>query len=127
MPIYYYRDDARRRVVETSFGKVTLADMIRVVDQQVTDGVWDYDVVADARSIGQVPTSSELREILQHIGMITTRHGPRGRVALVTSDPELNRTGTEFAEVCQLIAMELEVFQTIEEATRWLDDELGEP
>jgi hypothetical protein len=48
-------------------------------------------------------------------------------VALVTSDPELNRTGTEFAEVCQLIAMELEVFQTIEEATRWLDDELGEP
>jgi hypothetical protein len=123
MPIYYYRDDANRRVVETSVGKVTLQDMVRVVDQQVADGVWGYDVVADARSIGQVPTPAELRQILQHIGAITTRHGPRGRVALVTSDPELSRTGTQFAEVCQLIAMELEVFQTIDEARHWLDAE----
>lgn len=120
MPIYYERDASRRRVVATSVGAVTLSDALAIIDREA-ENAWSWGVLYDARASDDVPTSADVLSIVKHVGMLTTKHGPRGPVALVVGDSALHKMGRRYASLGELTALDVRVFTTLDEAENWLD------
>jgi hypothetical protein len=121
MPILYERDDARRRVVETYVGTVTLKDLLNALERQLADDAWSYAVLADARAVTKGPTPAELHELLMRIGVLTCERGPRGRAAVVITDRTLAQMGEKFARLSELTAYDVKIFDNIDAADHWLE------
>jgi hypothetical protein len=121
MPILYERNEAKRRVVETSVGTITLKDILNVLERQIADNAWSYGVLADARAATKGPTSAELHKVLMRIGALTLERGPRGRTAVVITDQKKAQMGEKFARLSELAAYDVKVFDNIDAADRWLD------
>src|SRR5436190_19495756 len=121
MPVHYERDDARRRIVATSVGRVTLADTLATIDRQAREGAWSYGVLYDARGAEDVPTPEDVNRLVLHVGQLTTKYGPRGPVALVTHHRKLRNMAQRYGRLGTLTALHVQVFTTMEEAERWLD------
>jgi len=120
--IHYERDDPRRRIVIMSTGKVTSDEVLASLDRQAKEGAWSYSVLYDARAGRSVPTIDEVRRLVLHVGELTCRYGPRGPVALVTTDPQLSRIGHAYANLGELTALDVRVFTDVEDAEQWLDE-----
>ena len=121
MPILYERDDDKRRITAVSVGRVTLADTLAILDRQAAEGAWSYATLHDARASTSVPSAADVQRMVKHIGKLTTKHGPRGQVALVVSDRALSRMGAVYANLGELTALEVRVFSTLDAADEWLD------
>ena len=121
MPIHYERDAGRRRIVATSVGPVTLNDALAVMDRQAAEGGWSYGVLYDMRESDYVPTAADVHMMVKHVGMLTTRHGPRGPVALVVHDAALHAMARRYANLGKLTALDACVFTTLDEAESWLN------
>jgi hypothetical protein len=120
--IHYERDDPRRRIVIMSTGKVTSDEVLASLDRQAKEGAWSYSVLYDARAGRSVPTIDEVRRLVLHVGELTCRYGPRGPVALVTTNPQLSRIGHAYANLGELTALDVRVFTDVEDAEQWLDE-----
>lgn len=120
MPIDYRQDDRRRIVVATSVGHVTQNDVLAIIDRQVAGGAWTYGMVYDTRGSDDVPSKSDLLTVVTRIGTLTTKHGPRGPVALVATAAAMERTGRRYAHLGELTALDVAVFATVEDAEEWL-------
>jgi hypothetical protein len=123
MPLHYERDDRKRRVVVTSVGPVTLAEALAIIDRQAAEGAWSYGVLYDTRGTSDAPTTADLHQLVLRVGALTLKHGPRGRVALVTSDPTLSKMGRRYASLADLTALDVRLFTTLGEAETWLDED----
>ena len=121
MPIHYERDISRRRIVATSVGPVALSDILGVIDRQAGEGAWSYGVLYDTRASDHVPTAADVHLLVKHVGILTTKHGPRGPVALVVRDSALHKMARRYASLSELTALDVSVFTTLDEAERWLD------
>jgi hypothetical protein len=122
MPIQYERDDEKRRIFVTSAGRVTLADTLAIIDRQATEGAWTYGVLYDVRAAQDVPTASDLHQLILRVGVLTTKHGPRGPVAFVVRDAALSKMAARYARLGDLTALDVRLFTTLNDAERWLDD-----
>lgn len=122
MPIHYERDDARRRLVVMTTGHVTSEEVRNTLDRQAKDGAWSYSVLYDARAGRNVPTIEDVRQLVLHVGQLTCRYGPRGPVALVSTDPQLSKMGRAYSNLGELTSLDVKVFTEVEEAERWLDE-----
>jgi hypothetical protein len=100
---------------------VTRDETFAVIDRQAAEGAWSYRVLYDARAGTNAPTEEDIRRMVLHVGGLTTRHGPRGPVALVVSDPHLVMMGGWYACLGELAALRFAVFKTVEEAEDWLE------
>jgi hypothetical protein len=120
MPIHYERDDKKRRILTISEGDVTLDDTLGVIDRQVADGAWTYRMLFDTRASPSLPTLDELQQVVRHVGILTTRYGPRGPVALVVVDPALFAIGDRYARLADLTSLRVGLFATPREAEEWL-------
>jgi hypothetical protein len=120
MPIQYERDDDARRIVITAIGEVTFDEVLAVLDRQVGDGAWSYSVLYDARAGVNEPPLEDVRRLVLHVGRLTTERGPRGPVALVTSNPRMFKMGRAYGDLGELTALNFQVFKTVEEAEQWL-------
>ena len=121
MPIYYERDDGRRLVVAASIGTVTLSEALAIIDRQAAEGAWSYGVLYDVRASDYVPTTQDVLALVKHVGTLTTRHGPRGPVAMVVSDAALDKMCRRYADLGELTSLDVQVFTAHDEAERWLD------
>jgi hypothetical protein len=121
MPIQYTRDDANQRILVTTSGQIRLDDIIATVDRQAKERTWSYAMLYDARAAASTPTMDEMKSLVLHIGKLTTAHGPRGPVALVTNGPLLERVVRVYASLGELTALNVRVFTALAEAERWLD------
>src|SRR4051794_27510293 len=121
MPILFERDAAKRRIVATSVGRVSLRDTLAFIDRQAAEGAWSYATLYDTRASHSVPTADDVNRLVKHIGALTVRHGPRGPVALLVSDAALQRMGRRYARLGELTALNVSVFTTLDQAERWLD------
>jgi hypothetical protein len=121
MSIRYERDDRRRRVHIMSVGPTTTEQVLGTLDRQAADGAWSYSVLYDARASASKPTGNDLRALLLRVGELTTRYGPRGPVAFVTSSARLSRAGQAYANAGELTALNMKVFTSLADAERWLD------
>jgi hypothetical protein len=122
MPLDYRRDDGKRRITVTSTGPVTLAEALAIIDRQATDGAWSYSVLYDLRAAEDAPTAADVHQLVLRVGTLTTRHGPRGRVAFLVSDPALSKMCHRYAKLGDLTALEVHPFVDVEAAGRWLDE-----
>ncbi len=121
MPIHYERDDARRRLVIMTTGQVTTEEVRSTLERQAKEGTWSYSVLYDARAGRNVPTLDDVRQLVLYVGQLTCRYGPRGPVALISSDPQLSRMGKAYSNLGELTSLDVKVFSDVEEAERWLD------
>jgi hypothetical protein len=123
MPIHYERDDGKRRIVVTSAGAVTLDDALAIIDRQAAEGAWSYGVLYDARAALEAPTPAHLHQLVLRVGLLTTRHGPRGPVAFVVRHPALSTMAARYARLGDLTALDVRLFTTVSEAEHWLDEQ----
>ncbi len=120
MPIHYERDDRKRLILAISEGEVTIDDTRAVVNRQVADGAWTYRMLFDTRASPSLPTLEELHQMVRHVGVLTTRYGPRGPVALVVVDPTLFEIGGQYARLADLTALRVGLFASPRDAEEWL-------
>jgi hypothetical protein len=123
MPLHYERDDRTRRIVVRAVGTVTLAEALAVMDRQAAEGAWSYGVLYDARASAGAPTAADVHQLILRVGALTVKHGPRGRVAFVASDPMLSKMGRRYASLGDLTALDFRLFTTSTEAESWLDED----
>jgi hypothetical protein len=123
MPIQYERDDRKRRIVVTSAGAVTLADALSVIDRQAAESAWTYSVLYDTRASLDLPTPADLHQLLLRVGVLTTKHGPRGPVAFVVLDPALSKIASRYARMSDLTALDVRLFTSVSDAEHWLDEQ----
>jgi hypothetical protein len=123
MPIHYERDDRKRRIVITSAGPVTAADALAIIDRQAAEGAWTYSVLYDTRAGLDLPTPADLHQLLLRVGVLTTKHGPRGPVAFVVHDPALATIASRYARMGDLTALDVRLFTTVSDAEQWLDEQ----
>ena len=127
MPVHYERDDSRRRVTVMTTGFVTPEEVRGVLDRQASEGAWSYSVLYDARLAVNTPTPDDVRRFVLHVGKLTTKYGPRGPVALISSSARLSRMGRAYSSLGELTALDVEVFTTVEEAEDWLAQQQPAP
>jgi hypothetical protein len=126
MPFTYAHDHQNRRVVVTWSDPITPIAVFDLLDRQAADGAWNSGLLDDVRGVTWIPTADELRRSLDHIQLLSRDHGARGPVAFVVGDQAalfgMLRMYSTLAEM-QDPSVRLNVFHTIAEATKWLDDE----
>jgi hypothetical protein len=79
-------DRSRHRVTVVGRDPVSLADALAVILRQATDHAWSYATLHDARAVTWVPTTDDLRTMIDCIHSLNDTHGPRGPMAFVASD-----------------------------------------
>jgi hypothetical protein len=81
MPVLYQTDDKRRLLTVSVSDPYTAEDVLAVVDRQASEGLWEYALLYDVRSVSQVvdldPALVKARIRLAGEGR------PRGAVAIV--------------------------------------------
>ena len=125
MPLNYTCDRTKRRITVVSVWAATREETFAVIDRQAAEGAWSFGVLYDMRQGTSVPTGEDLHRMVLHVGRLTTKHGPRGPVALVVRDPQLFIAGSKYSSLGDLTALNVKVFTSIEEADHWLGGESG--
>jgi hypothetical protein len=120
MSIDYLHDDVTCRIFVKTGREVTFEDVLGVIDRQAAEGAWSYEMLWDARESLSIPSLDEVRRTVRHVGMLTARHGPRGPVAIVTTQAGLLRMTNVYSELGELTALDARAFATIAEAEAWL-------
>jgi hypothetical protein len=118
--IHYERDDERQRILVRAEGPPSLEETLAVISRQAAEGAWSYAVIYDSRGASRGPSSDEVLEVIRLVGRLTAKHGPRGPVAVVISNPDFFRAAKRYASLGELTALEVELFATTEAAESWL-------
>ena len=120
--IEYHRDDVKKRITLIVEGEVTLTEILEVALRQVTEGVWGYGLLYDARLRRGALTSLELKQLAGVTADYDARVGPRGRVAFVVPDEGGYGMAVMYAIIGARLDGENAVFRNRIEAERWLDE-----
>jgi hypothetical protein len=120
MPITYERDDARRRIVVTTVGLVTVEEMLAVIDRQAHEGTWRYGMLYDSRRVSTIASPADVRVGLRHVEAVTVAHGRRGPVAFVTMIPAAYGMVRMYSTLAGQQHQAVEAFRDIGDAERWL-------
>jgi len=121
MSITYERDDVRRRIVVTIVGAVSAAEARGVINRQIAEGAWTYGLLYDARLDTSQPSTADVRGIVEYAGRCIAQHGPRGPVAIVTTNPSNYGMARMYSTLGEPVRLSVEVFREIAEAEAWLN------
>jgi hypothetical protein len=125
MAIEYERDDARRRIRVTPRGRFVLAEAIEAVDRQWRENVWHYGVLNDLSAVSGACASTEMQQLGEHLQQIAAGR-PRGPIAIVTNDPAVFGMCRMYSTLTSGV-IDVNVFDTVEAATAWLDQQESSP
>ncbi len=125
MPIDYRRDDLTRLIIVTASEPVTGEELIALTERQAAEGAWSYGLLYDATSGHEPPSRDTIHRLVHLAGVLTTKYGRRGAVAMVLPDPALRRMGKRYATLGELAAVNACVFTTVREAEDWLSQDGG--
>ena len=120
--IEYHRDDVKKRITLIAKGEVTLSEILDVVSRQVTEGVWAYGLLYDARLRRGALTSLDLQQLASVTADYIARVGPRGRVAFVVPDEGGYGMAVMYAIIGARLDGDNAVFRNRTDAERWLDE-----
>ena len=121
MPAAIRIDHDERVIRLTLTDPLTLDEVLAFQDQQAAVGAWPFPTLADGTRCHWLPSTAEIRTVLEHLERLSTRHGRRGPVALVLP-PDTATFG--LARMYSLLAEPrvglIEAFVTMADAERWL-------
>jgi hypothetical protein len=121
MSTRYETDDSRRRVVITIQGAFQADEVLAIMSRQRAEGMWTYGTLYDLRHLAGHPTLADLRRIMSQAASRAQGEQPRGRVALLATEPILYSRLCTYAALGQSTTLKIEVFRDLDEAERWLD------
>ena len=120
-PLYEYtRDDARQRLRIRLRQPPKAADFIAIVDRQISDGAWLFDIVYDVRSqLTGISSAEDVQAGANYVQAQVAAHGPRGAVAIVSRQSGIVAAAQIYAHRAR--GFDVEVFWDMDDADRWLD------
>jgi hypothetical protein len=122
MSTRYERDDSRRRVVITIQGAFQADDVLAIMSRQRREDTWGYATLWDLRGLTGLPTVADLRRMMSQAVQRAQGEGPRGKVALLATEPILYGKLCAYAALGQSTALTIEVFRDWDEAEQWLSE-----
>ena len=123
MSLEYQQDDLNRRITVTTSEPVTSEDLVELANRQAAGGAWSYGMLYDATAGHEPPDRDTIDRLVLQAGVLTTKHGRRGPIALVVRDPDLERMGKRYAALGELAALNARLFTRVREAEEWLRQE----
>ena len=120
--IEYHRDDVKKRITLIARGEVTLTEILEVVSRQVTEGVWAYRLLYDARLRRGALSWLELKQLASVMADHIAHVGPRGRVAFLVPDEGGYGMAVMYAIVGARLDGDNAVFRNQTDAESWLDE-----
>lgn len=121
MPYAFEVDRARSRLRIVGSDPVGLADVLALLDRQISEGAWAYGTLHDARLVTWLPTEEDIRVIIAFVDHTSKTLGPRGPVAFVAAPHALVGIARMYAQIGEGSTLHAEVFRDIDAAARWLD------
>jgi hypothetical protein len=124
MAVSFHRDDAARRINVVVTGPLFAMEILRVVDRQAEEGLWDYACLYDERQMTVPPRIVDVSAIAHYVRELTKAYGPRGPVAVVAQ-----RVGSvdAYARLSRNIGFTFQVFDDVSDAERWLASRARQP
>jgi hypothetical protein len=116
------RDDVKRRLYRVVGGTLTADDALRRIENQATDGSWQYATLMDMRAVSSWLTFVQLARVTHLASAIARERGPRGPVAIVVANQALIPVGQAHS-IVRSHAGTAAFFRDFETAERWLDAE----
>ena len=123
MSLAYQQDDLNREITVTATEPVASEELVELANRQAAGGAWSYGMLYDATAGHEPPSRDTIHRLVLQAGVLTTRHGRRGPIALVVRDPDLERMGNRYATLGALAALNARIFTTVREAVDWLRQE----
>ena len=122
MPFDFSVDHDRRRVTIVAHDPLSVDDVLATLDRQAAQA-WSYAVLHDARATTWVPNASEVIRVLNYVRNTARRLSQsRGAVAIVAPQQGLFGMARMYSIYGKNdYALQVEVFNDIEAAERWLD------
>lgn len=118
MPLSFERDDARRCIVMTAMGTMTMDEWAACLADQIREGLWGYATLYDFRVAQSLP--SGLPSVVRDVDELTRERGPRGPVAIVVSSAALHDHVRKYAALADALPFRIEIFNDIGVAEDWL-------
>ena len=118
--VTYARDDAKRRITVMTSGPVTLTDILKNIDRQVSEGTWAYALLYDTGDAASIPSTEDIDRVIGRVRAVAAQLGRRGPVAIVSRSPGAVQAAREYAIVEHDVGA-VGFFRHLEEAQRWLD------
>jgi hypothetical protein len=128
MNITVARDDTRRRFTAIGQGQIDASEILAFLSSLRAGVYRSYGLLFDFTAATFDVTDDDLGMFAAHGEAVRADDGPRGRVALVGSRPETHRLARTYERLTGIPNLpQLRVFETREEADRWLATESGQP
>ena len=121
MPLTYYPDQERHRVVITASDEVRAAQLVALLDRQVQDGTWDWPVLYEAKRGAQVLSTADVHVVANAARRCAELHGRRGPVAIVRDTEVGFGVARMFGMLSADHTVALMVFRDRVSAEAWLD------
>lgn len=126
MAINFQRDDTLRLVILVGSGKVSVDEWAATVARQLTDSVWHYGSLFDFTAVDEM-VGFDQQGVRTALTEIAASHGPRGPVALVSSQPNVYDGFVEYSDQLKGLPYETRPFRDVNQAVEWLEQELSKP
>jgi hypothetical protein len=125
----YALDRSRRRVIVVMHPGFRLPDVFTLLDRLEADDGWGYGGLFDGRELSWTPTTSDIRQVVDHIARVSTRFGVKpGPAALVAGSVVVFGMGRMLATLGESAAgLTMNVFKDLAKAERWLDERQSPP
>lgn len=116
----YTRDDARQRLRIRLRRPPDAADYIAIVDRQITECSWHFDIVYDVRAqLMGISSAEDIQVATEYVLQQVAALGPRGAVAVVSQQPDIVAAAQIYAY--RMPGVNVQVFWDMADAERWLD------
>ena len=122
MPIEHWIDAAKHTVHAVCTGRVTLEEMIRVIDSSVNDPSFEkgIDILSDHTGLEKPIETDQAQKLAAHLRLLRT-HFAGSRWAVVTKMQASFGMMRMLSVFLERIPMQLQVFYSFVEAERWLE------
>ncbi len=121
MPLETHIDEKRQRVVLTIVGEITIEEVVETIRRWIKEpGIKPgFGVLTDHTRIGKAITTEQAKELIRNFQNMS-RFLAGARWAAVTSSPASYGMVRMISAFAEAVPMEVEVFQSFEEADAWL-------
>ena len=121
---HVFRDDANRRISVTVTGVATFGEVAQFLNTVRSTDIWDYGVLYDFRTATIDLTEGDLQQLAEHVDTLNQPR-PRGRVAVVSTDPGVAAIREAYAALVRPAGIEVALFSDRVGAEQWLDERVG--